>query len=224
MTELFEVPGGCVSVKYLVLGMLQNNVYLISDGDTTIAVDPTAEPERILEVAGGHIDVIVLTHRHFDHVGAAAALRELTGAPVLASEGDAPYICGERADGEPMPRYTPCPVDAVVHNGDVVELGSMPWKVIGTPGHTPGSICLLLAPQFGGNPEGAPVLIAGDTLFEASIGRTDFSGGSMEDMVRSLKRLAVLSDDTIVLPGHGNTTTIGAERQRVFAYYAGGAR
>ena len=224
MIQLFEVPGGCVSVKYLVLGMLQNNVYLISDGDTTIAVDPTAEPERILEAAGGHIDVIVLTHRHFDHVGAAAALRELTGAPVLASEGDAPYICGERADGEPMPRYAPCPVDAVVHNGDVVELGSMPWKVIGTPGHTSGSICLLLAPQFGSNPAGAPVLIAGDTLFEASIGRTDFSGGSMEDMAHSLKRLAVLSDDTIVLPGHGNTTTIGAERQRVFAYYAGGAR
>ena len=152
-TDLYEISGLCVDVEYMVMGVLANNVYIVSDGEGTMVVDPS------------------------------------------------------------------CPVDRTVAHGDVVEVGNMKWKVIETPGHTPGSICLFDIPQFGNHPKGLPVLISGDTLFAGTIGRTDFEGGSMADMRASLKKLAALPDDTAVLPGHNNLTTIGAERRRVFALY-----
>ena len=105
-------------------------------------------------------------------------------------------------------------------DGDKVQVGGMEWKVIATPGHTKGGICLYLDPECTGNPAAAPVLVSGDTLFCGTVGRTDFIGGSMDDMRRSLKRLAQLPDDTVVLPGHNALTTIGAERGRVFKLYA----
>lgn len=214
----YQVKGTCVSVEYLVLGMLDNNVYLISDGTSTMVVDPTCKPDVILEALGDRkVDVIVLTHRHFDHVGAARALREKTGAPVIASVVDALVITGE----EELPRgdrhFEPCPVDRTVQDGDTVQVGSMAWQVIETPGHTPGGICLYLDPAGTADPDAAPVLVSGDTLFCGTIGRTDFTGGSMSDMRRSLKRLAQLPDNTIVLPGHNSFTTIGAERNRALA-------
>ena len=129
-------------------------------------------------------------------------------------------ICGDK----PVPRddhqFPVCPVDQRVNHGDVVKIGNMPWKVIGTPGHTEGSMCLFLDSSLTERLDAKPVLIAGDTLFFGSIGRTDFTGGSMSAMRKSLKRLAVLPDDTVVLPGHGNLTTIAGERRRVFAFYA----
>ena len=105
-------------------------------------------------------------------------------------------------------------------DGDVVEIGNMAWKVMVTPGHTKGGTCWYLVPQFGNHEDGAPVLISGDTLFEGSVGRTDFEGGSMKEMRASLRKLAFLPDETIVLPGHGRQTTIGAERSRTFAQWA----
>ena len=138
--------------------------------------------------------------------------------PVIASAIDAPLI-EEPCDEDLSTRGVPCPVDRTVAHGDVVEVGNMKWKVIATPGHTPGSICLFDIPQFGNHPKGLPVLLSGDTLFAGTIGRTDFKGGSMADMRASLKKLAALPDDTAVLPGHNNLTTIGAERRRVFALY-----
>lgn len=217
MARTFKTLQGCVPVKGIVLGPIDNNTYLISDGKGALLVDPSSDAQAILRFLGDTtLDAIVLTHRHHDHVDAAAAVREATGAEVIASEVDAPRI------EDPLPSdggFAPCPVDRRVKDGDVVALGGMRWKVIMTPGHTPGSMCLLLDAEGTDHPEKAPVLIAGDTLFFGSIGRTDFEGGDINAMRRSLRRLQTLPNETVVLPGHGNMTTIGAEQRRVFSFY-----
>lgn len=217
--QLFEVQGLCVDVEYLVLGQLQNNVYLISDGEGTMVVDPSCDVDAILAALGDRkLDAIVLTHNHNDHTGAAAALREATGAVVVASEADAEGV-EHPAPGAFLDAAPACPVDRRVSHGDVVTVGGMAWKVIATPGHTKGSMCLFLIPQFGNHEDGLPVLVSGDTLFAGTVGRTDFEGGSMAEMAASIKKLAFLPDDTAVLPGHHDLTTIGAERRRVFARF-----
>lgn len=218
---MYKIGNVCVTAGFMVMGPIENNVYFITDGKATFVVDPTCDPDALIEALGGvQLGAIVITHRHYDHIGAAARLQSRTGAPVIASDVDAPFIIGEQPDPDGHPGCDPCPVAQRVGDGDIVKLGGMAWRVITTPGHTPGSICLYLDPQFGSDPTGAPVLISGDTLFCGSIGRTDFTGGSMDDMRHSLKKLATLPDSTIVLPGHGNLTTIAAERERTFAYYA----
>ncbi len=218
-TELFEVQGLCVDVTYLVLGVLQNNTYIVSDGQGTMVVDPSCDADKILAALDGATpDAIVVTHGHWDHFGAAAELREATGAPVVASVADAPFIV-EPLDKGMARKAVPCAVDRTVANGDVVEVGAMKWKVVETPGHSKGSICLFIIPQFGNHPGGLPVLLSGDTLFAGTVGRTDFEGGSMVEMAASIKKLAALPDDTAVLPGHNSLTTIGAERRRVFTMF-----
>ncbi len=216
----YKVKGGCVDVEFLVLGMIQTNTYIISDGTTTFVVDPSCDADQIMQAVGDRqVDTILLTHRHSDHVGALKEIHERTGATVVASTIDAPWITGEKVAPDDM-QFDPCPVDKTLNDGDIFQVGNMRWKVISTPGHTPGGISLFLDPQYGNHPDGDPVLIAGDTLFCGSIGRTDFSGGDMRAMRSSLRRLAQLPDETIVLPGHNDLTKIGYERNRVFAFYA----
>lgn len=214
------ISGGCVSVERMVVGPIENNVYIISDGASTLLVDPGFSPWGLRAAIGNRkVDAIVLTHRHWDHVGAASAMRDATGAPVIASKEDGMIINGEVPNPETDTDFKPCPIDRFVEDGEIVEVGDMKWKVIATPGHTKGGICLYLDAAQTDNPDAMNILITGDTLFERAIGRTDFEGGSIDDMRESLSKLAELPDNTMVLTGHNRLTTIADSRITVFAHY-----
>ncbi len=217
-TKGFKVEGACVAIDYQILGMIQNNTFVISDGKATIVVDPSCEVDRIVDLLDGRTcDAIFCTHHHSDHVGALKELRDRTGATVYASEIDASVIENQpRAYGMQAPS---CEVDVRLKDKDTVRVGGMSWKVIATPGHTPGGICFYLDSQYGSAIEKYNVLVSGDTLFCGTIGRTDFEGGNDAQMRTSLRRLSQLPDDTVVLPGHNSLTTIGDEQKRVFAYF-----
>lgn len=217
------VPGAVARVNVCKVGFMGNNVYVIENAanpDDCFVVDPTSNAEFILLVlAGRHPKAIVCTHAHFDHVGAAAELRAATGSPVYASAIDAPSISAGVQGMAGFRKVAPCPVDLELAGGEELELAGVTWKALITPGHTPGSLCLFAdAPAWTGR---APLLIAGDTLFDGNIGRTDFPGGSMTDMLRSLTRLRELPAETCVLTGHDSLTTIGALERSVFTYYLG---
>ncbi|MDO4182003.1 MAG: MBL fold metallo-hydrolase [Coriobacteriia bacterium] len=224
------IEGLCVPVEYLVLGYLENNVYVASDGEGTVLVDPSCQAPALLAALDGRkLDAIFVTHYHSDHTGALAELREATGAVVYASVQDAPYVRNPRKAGtSPVPVAAPCEVDVELQDGAVVQVGGMQWRFLHTPGHSLGSGCFYLAAARAGEAPaggegagagasqaaatGAPVLFSGDTLFCGTTGRTDFKGGSVADMYDSLAKLSKLPDNVAVLPGHGAFSTIGRER------------
>jgi len=197
------------------VGPLHCNCTILGDEVTreAMVVDPGDNIPEILSRLQKHgltLRQIVVTHAHIDHVGGAAQLRKLTGAPVLMNQQDLGLLGMMQMQagwlGVPTPEVAP--PDASAEDGLAVGLATLPAQVLHTPGHTPGSICLLF--HFNNQ----HLLLAGDTLFAGSIGRTDLPGGDGQQILRSLReRLLVLPDATRVVPGHGPETTIGEERQ-----------
>ena len=186
-----------MQMDVLPLGLLGANCYLLWEGSDCVAIDPGGDAKLVLkrlDALGAGLRAIVLTHGHFDHVGAAGELAEATGCRVFLPAGDT--VLPAQITAGPIP-YTDLFAD-----GQTLRFGQIELQVIGTPGHTPGSCCLKT-----GN-----WLFTGDTLFRGSIGRTDLPCGNWEQMEASLQKLAALEGDLFVYPGHGDATTLDRER------------
>lgn len=194
------------------VGPLQCNCSVIGDESTRegMVIDPGDDIEDVLAVIRKHnltIKQIVITHAHIDHVGGAMKLRAATGSPILLNQNDYDLLrmLDVQAAWVQMPAPGKVEIDQTVGQADTVKAGGLEATVLHTPGHTEGSVCLYFPAE--------KKLIAGDTLFAGSIGRTDLPGGSFEKIIRSLhEKLLALPDDTVVVPGHGPLTTIGEER------------
>jgi glyoxylase-like metal-dependent hydrolase (beta-lactamase superfamily II) len=200
-------------IKSIVVGPLEVNCYIIGDEDTkkAIIIDPGDEPDRIIDMIKEDKLTplyILCTHAHFDHVGAVPELKEETGAKILLHKDEKEIYEAARDmaafwgyDIPPLPEP-----NTFVKEGDTIEVGKLRFKVLHTPGHSPGGICLY----------GNGVVVTGDTLFAGSVGRTDFHGGDINKLKESFKRLLTLPEDTEVLPGHGPRSTIGIEKRENF--------
>ncbi|MBW8870119.1 MAG: MBL fold metallo-hydrolase [Acidobacteriales bacterium] len=199
--------------EILPVGPLQCNCSIIGDETTcdAIVIDPGDDIADVLAIIQKHslqVKQIVITHAHIDHVGGAMKLRATTGAPIVLNHND--YTLLKMLDMQAawigMKSPGKVEIDHSVADADKVEAGPLLASVIHTPGHTEGSICLYFPAQ--------QKLIAGDTLFAGSIGRTDLPGGSFEKIINSLhEKVLALPDETVVVPGHGPLTTIGEERE-----------
>lgn len=193
------------------LGAMGANCYLISCPETkkAVVIDPGAEGKSIhrwILEKGYHVEYILLTHGHLDHIGAVDELRDAFGAKVGIHALDAEMLTsGQKNLSAYMGSSIEMkPADVLLEDGQTLTIGKIAIKVIATPGHTLGSVSFLTS-------EG---LISGDTLFDGSIGRSDFPGGSMQQLLDSIKqKLLVLPEETRVYPGHGDATTIGREKR-----------
>jgi glyoxylase-like metal-dependent hydrolase (beta-lactamase superfamily II) len=199
-----------VILERLVVGPFASNCYIVGSEITSegMIIDPGDEAGEILnKVKDFQLDIksIVLTHGHIDHIGAVKEVSEATGAEICVHTDDAQSLKGWRVGSILGSSYpAPPPPDRLLKGGDSIDIGDLHFLALHTPGHTPGGICLL----------GEGVVFTGDTLFNYGVGRTDLIGGSHNQLLNSLHtKLMVLPDDTIVYPGHGPETTIGAERR-----------
>jgi hydroxyacylglutathione hydrolase len=199
--------------EVLPVGMLQCNCSIFGDEKSreAMVVDPGDEIDRILEILAAHeltVKSIVITHAHIDHIGGAQKLKQATGAPVYMNLNDEALqkMLDVQAAWLGMRAVPQVEIDAPAKDGDTLLVGASEVRVLHTPGHTQGSISLWLP--------GEGKLVAGDTLFRDSIGRTDLPGGDGRQILRSIhEKLMPLPEETIVLPGHGPETTIGREKQ-----------
>ncbi len=199
-----------MNVKGFELGPLQTNTYILwKDGQPdAMVIDPADEPETILDFLKENallLKYIFLTHAHFDHVGAVPEIKKATGAKIILHPEEMLIYEAARDmaafwgyDIDPLPE-----VDETPGDGYSISLAGQEFKIIHTPGHSPGSVSLYI--------EG--MVFTGDTIFAGSVGRTDFEGGDINKLISSYRRLMELPDDTRIFPGHGPTSTIGVERQ-----------
>jgi len=196
----------------LSVGPLEVNCYVLWSGEdrNAVVIDPGGDADKIagvVEREGLGVRYLLLTHGHFDHVGALSELKERLGAEAAVHALDAPLL-DEAPDHAALYGLSspaaPAP-DFLLEDGAVIEAGPLALEVMHTPGHTRGGICLY--------EKNLRLLFTGDTLFAGSIGRTDFEGGSLETLLRSIReRILPLHDDVTVLPGHGPASTIGSEK------------
>jgi hydroxyacylglutathione hydrolase len=198
-------------IQTMPVGPLQANCYIVGSEQTRQAavIDPGGDADRILMALAKErltLCAIINTHGHFDHVSANKPLKDATGADLMINKLDAPMLAhlagsaaawGLKAENSPQP-------DRLLEDGDIVTCGDISFKVLHTPGHTPGGISLVAD----------SAVFVGDTLFEGSIGRTDFPGGDFDTLIRSIQtKLFTLPDDTAVYTGHMGATTIGREKR-----------
>lgn len=196
--------------KEIVVGGLETNCYLVYCEETLqcAVVDPGAEPERIfLEIAEAELKpvVIINTHGHVDHIGANRDMKDHFGVPLYIHAADSPML-GKIQQLELSlflgAKDSP-PADHLMSDGEEIKIGNSVLRVLHTPGHSPGSVSLL----------GDGFLLSGDTLFFEGVGRTDLPGGSQKQLEQSLReKVMTLSDETVILPGHGPLTSVGQER------------
>jgi len=199
--------------EILPVGPLQCNCSIFGDEQSreALVVDPGDEIDRVLQTLSRHgltVKAIVITHAHIDHIGGAQKLKQATGAPVYMNSNDRELqkMMDVQAAWLGMRPPDQVTIDAPVKEGDRVLIGAAEFHVLDTPGHTPGSVSLWI-PAEG-------KLLAGDTLFRDSIGRTDLPGGDGRQILRSIHdKFLTLPEDAVVIPGHGESTTIGREKK-----------
>ena len=197
-----------LSVKYDVFGSLENNCYLITDTATgkSALVDCTEDSLKMMSfIENSNLEYILLTHGHYDHIGGVKAVKEKTGAKVVISAEDEKMLSSSRHSLAAFCGGVQNNTDAdiIISDGDVINLGESEIKVLATPGHTKGGVCYFCDGK----------IFCGDTLFQCSCGRTDFPGGSVSEMLLSLKKIASLDGDLTVYPGHESFSTLDFERK-----------
>ncbi len=201
-----------MDVRCFTVGQVAENCYVVRrDGaDRGLIVDPGEEPERILgavDEIGIGIDAILVTHTHFDHIGAVAPVAKATGAPVYCPEIEVPVLA-DIMSYVPWPGFGPYEsydADETVAGGERLKLAGLEIEVISTPGHSPGHVTYAVRDE--------PALFSGDVLFQGSVGRVDLPGGDWPTLLESIRTLVDgFGEETVVYPGHMGTTTLGAER------------
>lgn len=198
-----------MNLKTLTVGPLQENCYLLSDAGQAVLVDPGDEAERLLGALGGlELTAVWLTHAHFDHVGALADVLDRYSVTVHLHPADRPLLENAAASAAyfGLPLRQPEVEPLSLTHGQKLTVGSLAATCLHTPGHAPGHMAFYVP--------AASFVLAGDALFQGSVGRTDLPGGDHAQLLASIRReLLTLPDETVVYPGHGPATTVGAERR-----------